>query len=477
MKRSLGKLLLFGLVVGGPPVVAVAERTGSEAGVPVDLTATTTDQHNVEHTPDGLRLAGAPRRLGPPRAFRSRARSPRWAQAAHPGYRSRQARGPRRHQGFYVSPPIDTGDSARRLSTTLRTERPATGRVLLEVRGRTQAGQWTEWRTATELQPRTPPARPGPLSHSGRAATATTFLPPKPVEQVSEVLLPNPAQVVQVRIVLSEADGDPGDGPQISGLRLTPRPDPPTTPADSHATLVRKTGVRPITSRVFATRIGEVGELTANGHTIGKRDVFVALPSRRALNPSVRGTDYLVRICYPRNGRCTVAPVWDVGPWNIRDDYWNAPGAREMWSDLPHGRPQAQAAYQNSYNGGRDDRARKVLNPAGIDLADGLFWDVLKMTGNDWVEVTYLWTKAEESPKPPISRFQGIFDAPAQSLPSGELNGGLGSFDRAPSAVTIEKILAAPRCRSALVSKAFRKRRRPTKPLSPPAPRELKRRV
>ncbi|GAA0924733.1 hypothetical protein [Nonomuraea longicatena] len=459
MKRSLGKLLLFGLVVGGPPVVAVAEQTGFEAGVPVDLTATTTDQHNVEHTPDGLRLTAAPERAGAPRAFRSRARSPRWAQAAHPGYRSRQVRGTRRHQGFYVSPPIDTGDSTRRLSATLRTERPARGRVLLEVRGRTPAGRWTEWRTATETAPPTPP----------RTAHLGPSLPPKPspAEQVSEVLLPDPAQVVQVRIALSAPDGDPYGGPRISGLRLTPRPDPPTAPA-------QKTPSQKITSRVFATRIGEVGERTANGHTIGKRDVFVALPSRRALNPSVRATDYLVRICYPRNGRCTVAPVWDVGPWNIRDDYWNPPDEREMWSDLPHGRPQAQAAYQDSYNGGRDDRARKVLNPAGIDLADGLFWDVLKMTGNDWVEVTYLWAKAEE---PPISRFRRIFNAPAQSLPSGELNGGLASFDPAPSAVTIEKILAAPRYRPALVSTAFRKRRRPTKPFSPPAPRELKRRV
>ena len=33
-----------------------------------------------------------------------------------------------------------------------------------------------------------------------------------------------------------------------------------------------------------------------------------------------------------------------------------------------------------------------MADPAGIDLADGTFWDGLGMTDNDWVTVTYLWT-------------------------------------------------------------------------------------
>jgi hypothetical protein len=28
-----------------------------------------------------------------------------------------------------------------------------------------------------------------------------------------------------------------------------------------------------------------------------------------------------VRVC-ATSGRCEWAPVWDVGPWNITDDYW-----------------------------------------------------------------------------------------------------------------------------------------------------------
>jgi hypothetical protein len=33
-----------------------------------------------------------------------------------------------------------------------------------------------------------------------------------------------------------------------------------------------------------------------------------------------------------------------------------------------------------------------VANPAGIDLADGVFWDGLQLTTNAWVDVAYLWT-------------------------------------------------------------------------------------
>jgi hypothetical protein len=101
--------------------------------------------------------------------------------------------------------------------------------------------------------------------------------------------------------------------------------------------------------------------------------------------------EYSVRVCAD-NGRCETAPVWDVGPWNTRDDYWNPPSVRQNWKDLPQGTPQAQAAYQNGYNGGKDQFGRRVRNPAGIDLADGTFWDGLGLTNNAWVTVTYLWT-------------------------------------------------------------------------------------
>lgn len=117
-------------------------------------------------------------------------------------------------------------------------------------------------------------------------------------------------------------------------------------------------------------------------------DHFVALPSRRALSP--RGTsDHSVRICAP-NGRCAFAPVWDVGPWNTRDDCWNTP--RQEWHGLPQGVPQAQAAYKNGCNRGTDQYGRKVANPAGIDLGDGLFRDALQLKDSGYVTVDHLWT-------------------------------------------------------------------------------------
>lgn len=143
--------------------------------------------------------------------------------------------------------------------------------------------------------------------------------------------------------------------------------------------------------RIFATREGLVGRTTANGHKIVTRDRFVALPSRRALCTN-GGYQYQVRVSY--NGRTVTAPVWDVGPWNIKDDYWNPSSQRQMFQDLPQGKPEAQAAYLEGYNGGKDDRGRRVANPAGIDLADGTFWDDLKLGTNSWINVEYLWVES-----------------------------------------------------------------------------------
>ncbi|MGH3846452.1 MAG: hypothetical protein ACRDS0_34315, partial [Pseudonocardiaceae bacterium] len=130
---------------------------------------------------------------------------------------------------------------------------------------------------------------------------------------------------------------------------------------------------RALTYPVYATRGGRpVGGRTANGHVTQPSDHFVALPSRRALSPN-GSHRYSVRVGNPRTGRSEVAPVWDIGPWNSNDDYWNPSSQREAWQDVPQGTPQAQAAHQDGYHGGRDGSGRHVTNPAGIDLADGTF--------------------------------------------------------------------------------------------------------
>jgi len=105
--------------------------------------------------------------------------------------------------------------------------------------------------------------------------------------------------------------------------------------------------------RIFATREGLTGQTTANGHVIRKGDRFVSLPSRRAL--SAKGErGFQVRLSY--SGRSVIAPVWDVGPWNIRDDHWNPSRQREQWRDLPQGLPQAQAALRRGHPGDSSSR-------------------------------------------------------------------------------------------------------------------------
>lgn len=224
---------------------------------------------------------------------------------------------------------------------------PAESEAAVDVRGRRADGVWSEW---IEITPD------------------------------AAAVLPEATSSVQVRLVLITPAGTAG--PDVNRIDMT------AWNAEDTAT-ARSAPAAGSTFRVFATREGLTGGTTANGHTVGDRDHFVALPSRRGLAPRGSG-DYSVQVCTSDNARCEWAPVWDIGPWNTKDDYWNAD--REMWTDLPQGTPQAQAARQDGYNGGKDQFGRTVLNPAGIDLADGTFWDGLRLKDNGWVDVTYEWT-------------------------------------------------------------------------------------
>ncbi|HEX3813278.1 MAG TPA: hypothetical protein VHX59_10590 [Mycobacteriales bacterium] len=227
------------------------------------------------------------------------------------------------------------------LRATVDAQLPGGSSAAVAVRGQRTDGRWTEWIPAGQH-------------------------------------LPTPVQVVQARVTLTAGTG--GASPRVRAVSLQPGPAGATPQA-----------TRPSSSyRVFATREGLIGGTTANGHVIVSHDHFVALPSERGLAPKATG-DYTVRIC-ATTGRCEWAPVWDEGPWNIHDDYWNPGTMREDWTDVAQGKPEAQAAFSEGYNGGKDGFGRKVSNPAGIDLADGTFWDGLGLTDNDWVTVTYLWT-------------------------------------------------------------------------------------
>ncbi|WP_367134641.1 hypothetical protein [Saccharothrix sp. HUAS TT1] len=247
--------------------------------------------------------------------------------------------------GFLLLDPRSLDAPVNAVSAEVRSAVPAGAEVAVDVRGAVGEDQWTEW---VEARPDAP------------------------------AVLPTAVTTVQVRLALTAE----GASPEVSRLDL--RAFTTTAPLGVGAQAAG------LSYRVYATREGLVGGTTANGHVIVSRDHFVALPSRRGLSAKGTGT-YSVRVC-AANGRCEWAPVWDVGPWNTKDDYWNPSATREMWKDLPQGKPEAQAAYQDGYNGGKDQFGRQVANPAGIDLADGTFWDGLKLTDNSWVTVTYQWT-------------------------------------------------------------------------------------
>ncbi|MCP3798979.1 hypothetical protein NLX83_06895 [Allokutzneria sp. A3M-2-11 16] len=230
---------------------------------------------------------------------------------------------------------------ANRIGATVDATVPGDAQLSVDVRGELAGGEWSEWTTA-------------------------------PAE------LPEATKRLQVRVAMVNS-GD-GRSPEVRGVRLS---------AESGPQVAAEPRAAARSYRVYATREGLVGGTTANGHVIKSRDHFVALPSGKSLAPKNTGT-YSVKVCTA--SRCAWGAVWDKGPWNIKDDYWNPSAQREMWKNLPQGKPEAQAAYQDKYNGGKDGFGRVVQNPAGIDLADGTFWDGLKLSDNAWVTATYLWT-------------------------------------------------------------------------------------
>jgi hypothetical protein len=246
-------------------------------------------------------------------------------------------------EGSLITAEHTLGTPANRVSAELSADTPKGTSIDVDVRGRTGANDWTEWTPAGST-------------------------------------LGSTVGSVQVRISLhSTTDGvrptvknvalSAGNAPQVNALAATTA----------------------LTYKVYGTREGLVGGTTANGHKIVSHDHFVSFPSGKSVSPKGTG-NYTARVCRTDGSKCEYAPVWEIGPWNERDDYWNPASVRSEFKDLPQGKPEAQAAYLEGYNGKKDDSGRTVQNPAGIDLADGVFWDGLGMSDNGYVNVTYLWT-------------------------------------------------------------------------------------
>lgn len=113
-----------------------------------------------------------------------------------------------------------------------------------------------------------------------------------------------------------------------------------------------------------------------------------------SLRPCYANPPYMVNV-YNAATNMTVlsVPVRDVGPWNEDDNYWDSASgspSRRLFTSLAVGMPEAQAAYQNGYNGGKDQFGRTVLQPAGIDLALAVATQLgLSYNQNAWVWVRY----------------------------------------------------------------------------------------
>jgi len=117
----------------------------------------------------------------------------------------------------------------------------------------------------------------------------------------------------------------------------------------------------------------------------------VALPHRHLKDRYLAGKSALKVIITRNRGRIR-APVKEVGPWNIRDNYWQSRRKRDMWDDLKRCKPEAEAAYFDNYNRGEDQFGREVLNPAGVDLTPRAAKRLgLRRYQNAWVHVRYPW--------------------------------------------------------------------------------------
>ena len=99
-----------------------------------------------------------------------------------------------------------------------------------------------------------------------------------------------------------------------------------------------------------------------------------------------------VRIWRVSGGPAVGPRVKEVGPWNTYDNYWMRKKDRTMYKRVPRCKPEAQVAYYQNFNRGKDEYGREVLNPSGVDVTP----DVARSMGleeyqNAWVYVRFPW--------------------------------------------------------------------------------------
>jgi hypothetical protein len=146
-----------------------------------------------------------------------------------------------------------------------------------------------------------------------------------------------------------------------------------TASSETYMVSSQRKGIR---CRVFATQY------------TGFTEREVALPHRNLKF----GRQPRVRIWRVSGGPSVGPRVKEVGPWNTYDNYWVQNKDRAMYKRVPRCKPEAQVAYYQNFNKGKDEFGREVLNPAGVDLTP----DVARSMGleehqNAWVWVRFPW--------------------------------------------------------------------------------------
>jgi hypothetical protein len=146
-----------------------------------------------------------------------------------------------------------------------------------------------------------------------------------------------------------------------------------TASSETNTASKHSNGIR---CKVFATQF--------TGYT--KREV--ALPHRN-LKFGRRPRVHIRRV----DGGPRVGPrVKEVGPWNTYDNYWVRKKDRTMFKRVPRCKPEAQVAYYQNFNEGKDEFGREVLNPAGVDVTPDVARSMgLKKYQNAWVYVRFRW--------------------------------------------------------------------------------------
>jgi hypothetical protein len=146
-----------------------------------------------------------------------------------------------------------------------------------------------------------------------------------------------------------------------------------TASSETHMVPSHGKGIR---CRVFATQY--------TGYT--EREI--ALPHRNLKF----GRQPRVRIWRVSGGPSVGPRVKEVGPWNTYDNYWVRNNYRTMYKRVPRCKPEAQVAYYQNFNKGKDEFGREVLNPAGVDLAPDVAHSLgLEEYQNAWVWVRFPW--------------------------------------------------------------------------------------